>query len=107
MLYGCDPHRGIRAKSPKSNASSGDDSDAEELPPTYELIELAPPGIDAVLTIQECRPRDNPNQKQRNLRKEFSAGKKEGKGEEEEEDEVDCSLFRGLTAASKIFDNAK
>ena len=79
----------------------------EELPPTYELIELAPPGIDAVLTIQECRPRDNPNQKQRNLRKEFSAGKKEGKGEEEEEDEVDCSLFRGLTAASKIFDNAK
>ena len=105
--------RNKRSSTPKSNAaSSGDESDeVEELPPTYELIELAPPGIDSVLTMKKCLPPDQPNQKQRDLEKEFSVPpKKEGKtgeDDEEDEDDNDCTLFRGLLAASKVFDNAK
>ena len=114
LLYGCDPHRGMRAKSPKSTGSGensgGDSDDMEELPTTHELIELAPPGIEQVLSLQECKPRDNPNQKQRNLHKEFSttckAGEGGGENGEEDEDAV-CTLLQGLTAAGKIFGNAK
>jgi len=109
LLYGCDPNRAMRATSLRSD-SSGDDSDdseeREELPSTHELIQLAPPGIEQVLSLQECLPPDNPNQTQRNLRKEFSSGKIEGESVEEEDGAV-CSLLQGLTAAMKVFANAK
>ena len=97
----------MRAKSPRSTTGSGEDDSEEEerdeLPTTHELIELAPPGIEQVLGIQECLPRDNPNQKQRDLRKEFSAGK----GDVVDEEDAVCTLLQGLTAAMKIFANSK
>ena len=114
LLYGCDSNRAMRAKSPESATGSGDDDDdsygdgEEDLPTTHELMELAPPGAKQVLDIQECLPRDNPNQRQRNLRKEFSAGKSAGEdGEDEDDGGVVCSLLQGLTAAMKIFGNSK
>ena len=107
LLYGCDPNRAMRAKSPKSTSSGSEsDEDRDGLPPTHELIELAPPGIEQVISIQECLGPKNSNQKQRSLRKEFSAGKSDGDQSGDDEDKV-CSLSRGLTAAVKIFSNAK
>ena len=110
LLYGCDPNRAMRGtESPKS--SDGDDSEdsgseMDELPTTHALIELNPPGIEQVLTLQECRPTNNSNKKQRNLWREFSAVKIEGESVEDEDDTV-CSLLQGLTAAQKIFASSK
>ena len=61
--------------------------------------------------MKKCLPPDQPNQKQRDLEKEFSIpAKMEGKtgeDDDDDEDDNDCTLFRGLLAASKVFDNAK
>ena len=123
LLYGCDPQRGRRKKSnnndddssPKSN-SSGSDSEQEDLPTTEELIELSPPGIEQVMKVGECMSKpDNPNVKQRNLRREYAyvtkkevnnARGKDGEEEEEGYDSATC-LHQGLAMASKIFGNSK
>mmetsp|Transcript_44054 Transcript_44054/g.93790 ORF Transcript_44054/g.93790 Transcript_44054/m.93790 type:complete len:711 (+) Transcript_44054:140-2272(+) len=110
LLYGCDPRRrAARRGDDVDDDSDDDDSEGEELPPTHELIELRPPGIEQVLTLQECRPSNDPDRRERrDLRREFSAGGRAGgPGEEEEEDDVVCSLLQGLTAAQKIFGSSK
>eukprot|EP00581_Thalassiosira_minuscula_P008296 CAMPEP_0183702362 /NCGR_PEP_ID=MMETSP0737-20130205/489_1 /TAXON_ID=385413 /ORGANISM="Thalassiosira miniscula, Strain CCMP1093" /LENGTH=727 /DNA_ID=CAMNT_0025928959 /DNA_START=44 /DNA_END=2227 /DNA_ORIENTATION=- len=122
LLYGCDPYRATKQGNDDDSASgdgpvdahdSDDNSEREELPTTHELIELNPPGIEQVLTLQECRPSNDPNsERQRDLCKEFSPGKKKKKkseenGEEDEEDNDVCTLYQALTAAQKIFATSK
>jgi hypothetical protein len=134
LLYGCDPRRRGRNRIRREGDGDGDgdvgggrgdriddDNDDDDddggdddpLPTTHELIELAAPGTEQVLIMQECIPNDHDGRRRRDLRYEYSRitrGTEEGDGPGgilgEGEEEV-CSLRRGLTAALKIFNSAK
>ena len=75
LLYGCDPNRRRRLRRRRGDGGGGRDDDGVEivvvdddddddddggdedpLPTTHELVELAAPGIEQVLTVQECLP---------------------------------------------------
>jgi hypothetical protein len=127
LLYGCDPYRTMGRKIASGANTNGnimgksvfgrgngseeedDDDDVDLQPSTHELLELAAPGIEQILTIQECLPREpNSNRKRRNLQSEFSSGNRSEKCEGNEEDGSNiCSLLQGMTAALKVFGNAK
>ena len=154
LLYGCDPDRRRRLRRRRGDGGGGRDDDGVEivvvvddddddggdedpLPTTHELVELTAPGIEQVLTVQECLPDEDEDEGEdddrglrgrrrrrrgRDLRGEFSSvprrrrkggddgggGDGEGEGVEEEDDTLAvCGLLRGLTAALKIFASAK
>jgi hypothetical protein len=124
LLYGCDPNRRRprRRTSPYNggdgegdvadDSSLDDDGDRDDsiLPTTHKLIELAAPGIEQVLTMQECLPDERPynnNRHRRDLCEEFSVRRCDADGGARGEDEEVCSLRRGLTAALKVFSSAK
>jgi hypothetical protein len=95
LLYGCDTMRSIRG----SGDTSDSDGAGEEkiLPSTHELLELTPPGIEQVLGIQACLDK-------RDLGKEFSAGNREDRGDEEDGAQL---LRTALHEANKVFVHAK
>lgn len=128
LLYGCNPNR-RRPSSPRLGVDSGfaasatddssidEDGDRDPLPTTHELVELVAPGIEQVLTMQKCLPDedenlayDNKGRCRRDLCGEFSVKKCSDGGVKEDEardaNEVIC-LRRALTAALKVFSNAK
>jgi hypothetical protein len=130
LLYGCNPNR-RRPPSPRfgggdsafapaaatDDSSIDEDGDRDPLPTTHELVELVAPGIEQVLTMQQCLPDEDENlahynkgRCRRDLCGEFSVIKKCGDGgikdETRDANEV-CSLRRALTAALKVFTNAK
>ena len=131
LLYGCDPYRtmgGNISSGANTNGNMGksvdgwgngsdeeagdeeeDDDDDDLQPSTHELLELAAPGIEQILAIQECLPREpNSNRKRRNLHSEFTSGNKSEKCQDDDEDGSNiCSLLQGMTAALKVFGNAK
>jgi hypothetical protein len=101
-----------------------EDDDDDPLPTTHELVELAPPGIEQILTVQECLPFGGEDgggggglgrrrRRGRDLRWEFSpATRRSGKGGAEEEagggdEPAVCGLRGGLAAALKMFVSAK
>ena len=122
LLYGCDPLRG-RGGRAKDNEDNFDSDDPEHLhfqkvfPSTHELVQLAPPGIEQVLTLQECTPtiKQKSFQKQkRNLEREFcfrncenDDGKNASRKEGGNGGAVAFSLRSALHEANKIFMNAK
>ncbi len=128
LLYGCDPYRSMgrgissatmRSTIGKSVDGVGDelegedgveteDDDEELLPSTHELIELTAPGIEQILAIQDCLPREqhDSNQKRRILESEFTSVDRNVKNEDYDDGNV-CSLLQGLTAALKVFGSAK
>ena len=128
LLYGCDPYRSIgrgrssstmRGTMRKSFDGIGDGLDGEDegeteddeeelLPSTHELIELTAPGIEQILAIQDCLPREqhDSNQTRRNLQTEFTSIDRNVKNEDDADGNV-CSLLQGLTAALKVFGSAK
>ena len=113
LLYGCNTKRGLQEKTDTSPTNGDDDSDSDEddeQHPTYELLELAPPGTTQILKIQECIPpsRDNKsNQEQRDLQKEFSTIGSARNDDEDEGGDGCCTLRQGLVDANKIFEAAK
>uniref|UniRef100_A0A6U3Y072 SAP domain-containing protein n=1 Tax=Skeletonema marinoi TaxID=267567 RepID=A0A6U3Y072_9STRA len=115
LLYGCNTKRGLQGKldtSPKSGGDDESDSDEEEEQhSTHELLELAPPGTEHILKVQECVPpsRDNKsNQQQRDLQKEFSTlGSVQNDDDDEGVSDGCCTLRQALVDANKIFEAAK
>ena len=157
LLYGCDPYRRRRLRRRRGGGVGGggggwddgvedvvvdddgedddDEGDEDPLPTTHELVELAAPGIEQVLTVQECLPDEDEGgddggdrglrrrrRSGRDLRGEFSSaprrrreggddggggGDREEGAEEGDGTPAVCSLCRGLTAALKIFGSAK
>lgn len=126
LLYGCNPYR-RRPSSPRVGCDGGvataaaddssidDDGDRDPLPTTHELVELVAPGKEQVLTMQQCLPNEDENlaigkgRRRRDLCGEFSVKKCEDGGVKEEARDPNevCSLRRALTAALKVFNNAK
>ena len=115
LLYGCDPRRrgggaggappvGGESDGGEGDGSSEEEEEEEERPTTHELVELAAPGVEQVLTLQACRPGEERGRERRDLRREFAAGD----GEEGREDEdAAMHLLQALTLAQKIFANSK
>lgn len=115
LLYGCNTKRGLQGKT-RSADKSGDESDDtdedEELHSTHELLELAPPGTQQILKIQECVPpsfRDKSNKQLRDLQKEFSTMNSTAQNVDNDEEKWGgcCTLRQALVDANKIFDAAK
>lgn len=114
LLYGCNTKRGLQqGKSDTSPKSGDDDSDSDEEEDeqhsTVELLELAPPGTEQILKIQECIPpsRDNIS-KYRDLQKEFSTmGISNNNDDDEEGGDGCCTLRQAFVDANKIFEAAK
>lgn len=116
LLYGCNTKRGLHGNKSDTSSNSGDDesdSDEEEdeQHPTHELLELAPPGTEQILKIQECIPptRDNEsNQNHRDLQKEFSTlGITNGNDDDKGGGDGCCTLRQAFVDANKIFEAAK
>eukprot|EP00574_Skeletonema_japonicum_P002359 CAMPEP_0201723992 /NCGR_PEP_ID=MMETSP0593-20130828/7847_1 /ASSEMBLY_ACC=CAM_ASM_000672 /TAXON_ID=267983 /ORGANISM="Skeletonema japonicum, Strain CCMP2506" /LENGTH=712 /DNA_ID=CAMNT_0048215169 /DNA_START=85 /DNA_END=2223 /DNA_ORIENTATION=+ len=115
LLYGCNTKRGLQSKtsdtSPKSGDDESDSDEEDEQHSTHELLELAPPGTEQILKIQECIPpsRDNvSNQKLRDLQKEFSTlGVSNNDGDDEGAGDGCCTLRQAFVDANKIFEAAK